>query len=183
MQCWRLKNHAEKDEIKKVEHFQLFWQILEEKNYHQSNLSKTWTNILKNGSRQCENRFSSTQGVNEYFSRNLIWQHQQQQQHQKVLANNSKISTNSHQKVFQKIYTKRPLLKSLFSIDSGLQPAALLKERLQNRCFPVKLLITLFFVVEYLQMTASGRAPDFTKNGPNSNSYWYFWSLLSKKSS
>ena len=41
---------------------------------------------------------------------------------------------------------KRPLLKSLFSIDSGLQPAALLKERLQNRCFPVKLLRTLFFL-------------------------------------
>ena len=59
--------------------------------------------------------------------------------------------------------------KSLFNKVSGLQPAALSKKRLQHRRFPVKLLRIRFFI-KHLGTTASGKAQDFTKNGPNSNS-------------
>ena len=45
---------------KKVENFQLSWRILEKKIINQSNLSKTLTNILKNGNQQRQNSFSST---------------------------------------------------------------------------------------------------------------------------
>ena len=71
--------------------------------------------------------------------------------------------------MFRDIHRKIPVLKSFINKISGLQPAALSKKRLRNRCFPVKLLRRRFSV-EYLRTTASGRAQDFTKNGPNSNS-------------
>ena len=82
--------------------------------------------------------FHLPSGVNEDSIRNLIWQHHQQQQHQKMFSNNNKISSNSHQ-VFQNIHRRRSVLKSLFNKVSGLQPAALSK-RLPHRRFPVKLL-------------------------------------------
>ena len=41
------------------------------------------------------------------------------------------------------------MLKSIINKISGLQPAALSKKRLRNRCFPVKLLRRRFSV-EYL---------------------------------
>ena len=34
--------------------------------------------------------------VNEDFIRNLIWEHRQQQQNQKISINSNKISTNSY---------------------------------------------------------------------------------------
>ena len=111
--------------------------------------------------------FRLPSGVNENFIRNLIWQHQQQEQHQKISTNNSKISSNSHQ-VFQNIHRKKSALKSLFNKVSGLQPAALSKKRLQHRGFLVKLLGTHFFI-EHLRTIASERAQDFTKNSLNSN--------------
>ena len=58
--------------------------------------------------------------------------------------NNNKISTNSHQKVFRNIHSKRPVLRYLFNKVSGLQPAALSMKRIQYRCFLVKLLRTRF---------------------------------------
>ena len=108
--------------------------------------------------------------VNEDFIRNLIWEHRQQQQNQKISISSNKISTNSYQKVFPNIHRKRLALKSHFNKVSGLQPAALSKKKLRHRCFPVKLLRACFFV-EHLRATTSGTAQDFTqKNGPNSNS-------------
>ena len=68
--------------------------------------------------------------LNEDFIRNLMWQHQQQQQHQILSTSDNKISTNSHQKVFQNKHRKRPLQKSLFDKVSGLQLVALSKNRL-----------------------------------------------------
>ena len=69
-------------------------------------------------------------GVNEDFITNFIWQHHQQQ-HQKIIStNNTKISSNSHEKVFGNIHRKRPVLKSHFNKVSGLQPPALSKKRL-----------------------------------------------------
>ena len=66
--------------------------------------------------------------VHEDFISNLIWQHQQQQQHQKIISiNDNKISSNSPNKVFRNIRRKRAVLKSLFNKVSGLQPAALSK--------------------------------------------------------
>ena len=112
--------------------------------------------------------FRLPSGVNKDFIRNLMWQHHQQQHPQKVSANSNKISSNSHQ-VFQNIYKKKSVLKSLLIKNSGLQPAALSKKRLQYRCFLVKLLRTPLFI-EHLETTASGRAQDFTKNGPNRKS-------------
>ena len=140
----------------------------EKKIINQSNLSKTLTNIPKNGSQQRENSFRLPSRVNEDSIRNLIWKHHQQQQHQKISTNNNKISSNSHQ-VFQNIHRKRSVLKSLFNKVSGLQPAALSKKRLQHRHFPVNLLWARFFI-EHLRTTTSGRPQDFTKNGSNSNS-------------
>ena len=61
------------------------------------------------------------------------------------------------------------MLKSLFNKVSGLAPAVLSQKGLRHRCFPVKSLRTSFFM-EHLRTTASGRAQDFTKNGPNSSS-------------
>ena len=95
--------------------------------------------------------------LNEDFIRNLMWQHQQQQQHQILSTSDNKISTNSHQKVFQNKHRKRPLQKSLFDKVSGLQLVALSKNRLWHRCFPVKLLWTHFFI-KHLRMIASGIA-------------------------
>ena len=63
-------------------------------------------------------------GVNQDLIRNLIWQHHQQQQHQKISISNNKISNNSHQ-VFRNIHRKRPVEKSFFNKVSDLQPAAL----------------------------------------------------------
>ena len=86
-------------------------------------------------------------GVNKDFIKNLVWQHHHQQQLEKISTNkNNKISINSYQKVFRDIYRKRHVLRSLFSKVSGLQPAALSKERLRHRCFHTKLLRTRYFI-------------------------------------
>ena len=61
-------------------------------------------------------------------------------------ANNNKISSSSHQKIFLNMHRKRSMLKSLFTKISGLQPGALSKKRLQHISFPVKLLRTRFFI-------------------------------------
>ena len=52
--------------------------------------------------------------VNEDFIRNLILEHRQQQQNQKISTNNSKIPTNSHQ-VFRNIHWQTSAVKSLFN--------------------------------------------------------------------
>ena len=67
-----------------------------------------------------ETIFRQPSGVNEDFIRNLIWQHHQQQQHQKISTNDNKTSTNSRQKVFRNILRKRHVLKSLLNKVSGL---------------------------------------------------------------
>ena len=107
--------------------------------------------------------FHIPSGVNEDFIRNLIWQ-RDQQQHQK-----NNINQQQQQSIKQftsegvsKYTQKRPVLKSLFN-------ATLSKKRLRHRCFSVKLLITRLFI-EHLRTATSGRAQDFTKSGPNSNS-------------
>ena len=109
-------------------------------------------------------------GVKEDFIENLIWQHHQQQ-HQK-----NNINQQQQQSIKQftsegvsKYTQKRPVLKSLFNKVSGLQSATLSKKRLRHMCFSVKLLRTRFFI-EHLRTATSGRAQDFTKNGPSSNS-------------
>ena len=107
--------------------------------------------------------FRLPSGVNEGSMRNLIWQHHHQQQHQKISAN------KQQQKYVSNIHRKRSVLQCLFNKVSGLQPTALSKKRLRYWRFPVKLLGTHFFI-EHLRTTASGRAQDFTKNVPNTNS-------------
>ena len=52
--------------------------------------------------------------VNEDFIRNLILEHRQQQQNQKISTKNSKIPTNSHQ-VFRNIHWQTSAVKSLFN--------------------------------------------------------------------
>ena len=74
-----------------------------------------------------------------------------------------KISINSHQNVFRNIYSKIPVLKSLFNKLPGLQPAALSIKRQVFYCEIIK------NTIEHLRTTTSGRAQYFTKNGPNSN--------------
>ena len=75
-------------------------------------------------------------------------------------------ATTTASKKYQPIITKyQPIqIRRCFEI----QMKSLFK-RPRHRCFPVKLLRTRLFI-EHLQMTASGRAQDFTKNGPNGNS-------------
>ena len=51
---------------------------------------------------------------------------------------NNKTSTNSHQKVFQNIYRKRPVLKFLLNEVSGLQLAALSKKSLRDTGFLIR---------------------------------------------
>ena len=88
-----------------------------------------------------------------------------------ISTNNNKISSNSHEKVFRNIYRKRPVLKSLFNKVSGLQPAALLKKRLQHKCFPVKLSRTRFFI-EHFRTTASGKAVPIAISNDISKAYY-----------
>ena len=110
---------------------------------------------------------------NEDFSRNLIWQHQQQQQHQKI--SNQQQQQNIKQLTSEDVskYTQEKTflikLKSLFNNVSSLEPAAWSNGRLRHRCFPAKLLRTRFFI-EHFQTSASGRAQNFTKRAPSNNS-------------
>ena len=67
-----------------------------------------------------ETIFRHPSGVNKDFIRNLIWQHHQQQQHQKISTKDNKTSTNSRQKVFRKILRKRPVLRYLLYKVLGL---------------------------------------------------------------
>ena len=123
-------------------------------------------------SNNVETAFRLPSGVSENFIRNLSWQHQQQQQLQKISTkNNSKISPSWYQRVFWKIHWKRSVLESPFNKISGLRPAALSKKRLRHRCFSVnfaKLLGTRFFI-EHLRTTHLGRAQNFTINSSKSN--------------
>ena len=116
--------------------------------------------------------FRLPSGVSEDFIRDLSWQHQQQQQLQKISTkNNSKISPSWYQRVFWKIHWKRSVLESFFNKVPSLRPAALSKKRLRHRCFTVnfaKLLGTRFFI-QQLRTTDLGRAQNFTMNGSKSN--------------
>ena len=56
-----------------------------------------------------------------------------------ISTNSNKISSNSHEKVFQNLYRKWPALKSLLDKVPGLQPAALSKKIFRHRFFPVNL--------------------------------------------
>ena len=76
-----------------------------------------------------------------------------------MFSNNNKISSDSSQ-VFQNIHRKRSVLKFIFNKVSGIQPAAFTIKRVRHKRF----------FIEHLRTTASGRAQDFTKNGPNSSS-------------
>ena len=86
----------------------------------------------------------------------------------KNITNNNKISTKSIRRCFE-IDTKKYLYWNLSLTKSQVFSLQLYqKKRLRYRCFPFKLLRTRFFV-EHLRTTASARAQDSTKKGPNSN--------------
>ena len=131
-QSWHLTNRTlEKMREKKLRIFNFLGGFSGKKFINQSNLSKMQTNILKNGSRQRENSFSSffLSGIYYGSTKNNIIK-------KAIPTNNNKVSNNSYQKVFRNIHRKKPVLKSNFNKFSGLQPPALSK-RLQHRCFPV----------------------------------------------
>ena len=56
--------------------------------------------------------------------------------------------------VFENIYRKTPVLKSLFNIVADLKSRNFVKKRLQHRCFPVN--IAIFLKTAFLQKTSAG---------------------------
>ena len=79
-----------------------------------------------------------------------------------------------------KIYAGKDLCWSLFLIQVQSSTCSFTNKKTPVQVFSCEIIKNTFFI-EHLLTTASGRAQDFTKNGLNSNSYWYFQSLLSKR--
>ena len=107
-QSWHLKNRdAEKDERKKSWEFSTFLADFQKKlstsQIHVKRNETFWKMVADN----VKTAFWLPGGVNEDLIRNLIWQHHQQQQHQKISTNNNKMLRNWHQ-VFRSIHRKRP---------------------------------------------------------------------------
>ena len=99
--------------------------------------------------------FRLPSGVNEDFIRNLIWQHQQQQQHQKISTFTSGFSKYTREKICAE------------KIRSSA--CSFIKKETLTQAFSCEIVMNTFFI-EHPRTTDSGRAQDFTKNGPNSNS-------------
>ena len=131
-----------------------------------------WTNISENGSRQRENSFSSTQWG---------WQRLDQEFNMAAppttaASKKYQPTTSKHQAIHIRscfeIYTRKDLRWSLFLIKFQVFSQQLYQKRTPTEVFSCEINKNTFFV-EHLRKTASGRAQDFTKNGPSSNSLWY----------
>ena len=73
-----LKTALKKMGEKKVENFQLSWQILEKKIIYQPNVKVRRKHLEKMAPNNAETAFRLTDGVNNDFISNFLWQHQQQ---------------------------------------------------------------------------------------------------------
>ena len=99
--------------------------------------------------------FRLPSGVNVDFNRNLIWQHHQQQQHQKISTFTSGFSKYTREKICAE------------QIRSSA--CSFIKKETLTQAFSCEIIMNTFFI-KHLRTIDSGRAQDFTKNGPNGNS-------------